>query len=47
MNPGISFGEQGSGFMRLNIGCPKAVLVDVLQRIEAALPGNRQATDQP
>lgn len=37
MNPGVSFGEQGSGFMRLNIGCPKAVLVDVLQRIESAL----------
>jgi cystathionine beta-lyase len=47
MNPGISFGEQGSGFMRLNIGCPKAVLIDVLQRIEAALSGNRPATDQP
>jgi len=46
MNPGISFGEQGSGFMRLNIGCPKAVLADVLQRIEAALPAIRQATGQ-
>lgn len=44
MNPGISFGKQGSGFMRLNIGCPRAVLADALQRIEAALPGNRQAT---
>ncbi|RBW49238.1 MalY/PatB family protein [Marinobacter sp. F3R11] len=44
MNPGISFGEQGSGFMRLNIGCPRSVLADVLQRIEAALPGGRQAT---
>ncbi|WP_239985534.1 MalY/PatB family protein [Marinobacter salexigens] len=39
MNPGISFGEQGSGFMRLNIGCPEAVLADVLQRIESALKG--------
>jgi len=38
MSPGISFGEQGSGFMRLNIGCPKAVLADVLRRIEAVLP---------
>ena len=46
MNPGISFGEQGSGFMRLNIGCPKTVLADVLQRIEAALPAIRQATGQ-
>lgn len=40
MNPGISFGEPGSGFMRLNIGCPRDVLVDVVQRIEAALPAN-------
>ena len=37
MNPGRSFGEPGSGFMRLNIGCPKAVLAQVIERIEAAL----------
>jgi cystathionine beta-lyase len=37
MNPGLSFGEQGSGFMRLNIGCPRAVLEQVVQRIENAL----------
>lgn len=37
MNPGMSFGEPGSGFMRLNIGCPRSVLTEVLERIEAAL----------
>ncbi|RMJ02969.1 Cystathionine beta-lyase PatB [Marinobacter litoralis] len=37
MNPGITFGEPGSGFMRLNIGCPRAVLEQVLSRVEAAL----------
>lgn len=37
MNPGISFGEPGSGFMRLNIGCSRAVLEQVLTRIEVAL----------
>ena len=37
MNPGISFGAPGSGFMRLNIGCPKAVLAQVIERLEAAL----------
>lgn len=37
MNPGLSFGEQGSGFMRLNIGCPRSVLEQVVDRIEAAL----------
>lgn len=37
MNPGITFGEPGSGFMRLNIGCPRQTLVEVLDRIEQAL----------
>jgi len=37
MNPGITFGEPGSGFMRLNIGCPRSVLADVLERIQSAL----------
>ncbi|GGC65923.1 MalY/PatB family protein [Marinobacter halophilus] len=37
MNPGGSFGEQGTGFMRLNIGCPRSVLEEVIARIEAAL----------
>lgn len=37
MNPGISFGEPGSGFMRLNIGCPRQTLVEVIDRIERAL----------
>jgi len=37
MNPGITFGEPGSGFMRLNIGCSRSVLTEVLDRIESAL----------
>jgi len=37
LNPGLSFGSQGSGFMRLNIGCPRVVLAQILDRIEAAL----------
>ncbi|MEC9082184.1 MAG: aminotransferase, partial [Pseudomonadota bacterium] len=40
LNPGLSFGSQGSGFMRLNIGCPRAVLAQILDRIEAALQGS-------
>ena len=46
MNPGVSFGEQGSGFMRLNIGCPRAVLAEVLTRIEQALLANRGVNHQ-
>jgi len=43
MNPGVSFGLQGSGFMRLNIGCPRSVLADVLTRIEAALNSRKMS----
>ncbi|WP_323750439.1 PatB family C-S lyase [Marinobacter sp.] len=37
LNPGITFGEPGSGFMRLNIGCARVVLEQVLARVEVAL----------
>ncbi|AZT85571.1 putative C-S lyase [Marinobacter sp. NP-4(2019)] len=37
MNPGLTFGDCGSGFMRMNIGCPRAVLEQALERIEAAI----------
>lgn len=37
MNPGITFGDQGSGFMRLNLACPKATLDKALSQIRQAL----------
>ena len=37
MNPGITFGEPGSGFMRMNIGCPRRVLETALEQIRQAL----------
>lgn len=33
LNRGVQFGKQGSGFMRLNIGCTRAVLQEALERI--------------
>ncbi|MGM0774378.1 MAG: MalY/PatB family protein [Pseudomonadota bacterium] len=42
MNPGITFGGPGSGFMRMNIGCPRRVLETALAQIcqaMATLPG--------
>lgn len=42
MNPGITFGGPGSGFMRMNIGCPRRVLETALAQIRqamATLPG--------
>jgi len=35
MNDGRSFGDAGNGFMRLNIGCPRSVLEEGLNRLRA------------
>ena len=37
LNDGASFGMGGEGFVRLNFGCPRAVLMDGLERIRKAL----------
>jgi cystathionine beta-lyase len=37
LNPGISYGAAGSGFMRLNIGAPRRVISEALNRISTAL----------
>lgn len=38
MSPGILFGPEGSGFMRMNIGAPRAVIREALERIAAVMP---------
>ena len=37
MNPGTVFGAGGSGFMRMNIGAPRLVIAEALERIKDAL----------
>ncbi len=37
LNPGVSFGEGGEGHMRLNFGCPRALLEEGLERIASAV----------
>ena len=37
MNPGTVFGEVGSGFMRLNIGSPRRIIAEALDRIARAI----------
>lgn len=37
LNRGVQFGKQGSGYMRINIGCPKATLEQALIRMKEAL----------
>lgn len=36
MNDGATYGEGGSGFMRINLGCPRATLVKALEQIKSA-----------
>ncbi|ADL55945.1 MalY/PatB family protein [Gallionella capsiferriformans] len=36
LNPGVLFGEQGSGFMRMNIGSPRSVITQALESIARA-----------
>lgn len=36
LNRGVQFGKQGSGYMRINIGCPKATLEQALIRMKEA-----------
>ena len=38
MSPGTLFGDVGSGFMRLNIAAPRALILTVLKTIRSALP---------
>jgi cystathionine beta-lyase len=37
LNDGATFGRGGRGFVRLNFGCPRATLVEGLERMRAAL----------
>jgi cystathionine beta-lyase len=36
LNKGVQFGLEGTGFMRINIGCPRSVLEQALMRIKNA-----------
>ena len=34
LEPGIKYGEDGKGFMRLNFGCPRSTVIEALNRIK-------------
>jgi cystathionine beta-lyase len=44
LNDGRLFGPGGDGFVRLNFGCPRALLADGLARMRAALVGRPRET---
>ena len=37
LNNGFIFGQEGEGFMRFNIGCPRHILQTALEKIAKAL----------
>jgi len=37
LNQGYSYGEEGRGFVRLNIACPRAILETALKQLQAAI----------
>jgi cystathionine beta-lyase len=37
LSPGVQFGENGDNFLRLNIACPKEMLLDGLNRFKEAI----------
>jgi cystathionine beta-lyase len=43
---GALFGPGGEGFARLNLACPRATLVEGLERIERALVSQQESLDQ-
>ncbi|MDM2925571.1 MULTISPECIES: hypothetical protein [Citrobacter] len=36
LSPGSQYGPGGEGHMRLNVGCPRALLVEAMNRLKAA-----------
>jgi cystathionine beta-lyase len=41
LSDGAAFGRGGEGFVRLNFGCPRSLLVEALERMQAALDSRR------
>lgn len=37
LNDGTMFGDEGEGFMRLNVACPRSVLINALERLANAI----------
>jgi len=41
LSPGSIFGDAGKGFVRLNFGCPRAILKEALERMELAVKNRK------
>jgi cystathionine beta-lyase len=38
LSAGPAYGKTGEGFVRLNFGCPRSILLEALERMKSALP---------
>jgi cystathionine beta-lyase len=47
VNDGMIYGEEGSGFQRINIACPRSLLEKGLQQLEDALQKHLEAAAMP
>jgi len=47
LDTGTMFGSGGSGFMRINIACPRSLLIQALERLENAVKNLRSQRDTP
>ncbi|MGL5919867.1 MAG: cystathionine beta-lyase, partial [Bacteroidales bacterium] len=36
LNDGLAFGQEGECFMRMNVGCPRSVVVEAMDRMKKA-----------
>ncbi|MDR0268228.1 MalY/PatB family protein [Paenibacillus sp.] len=43
LNKGSAFGAEGEGFMRMNIACPKATVIEAMERLNTAMKDWRKA----
>jgi len=41
LEDGAVYGREGEGFMRMNIACPRSILIEALERIRRAIEGRR------
>ena len=37
LEDGFIFGDEGDGFVRINIACPRSILTEALERIKSAI----------
>ncbi|GKT35676.1 pyridoxal phosphate-dependent aminotransferase, partial [Aduncisulcus paluster] len=37
LNPGTAFGEEGSGYVRLNLACPRSAVIEAMQSLKEAV----------